>query len=304
MLAQPVGAAVEPRFRVLRALRTAASAAPVVLVYLALVAIPFVEVDPWCFAVLGGCFLVIGLAATAGLHRYFSHRSYKTSRAFQLVLAALGCLALQKGPIWWAAKHRAHHRHSDEDRDPHSPVRRGFWYAHMGWLFGPDQLAVDTKLVKDLTRFPELVWLERLWLVPGVLLAAGCYLALGWGGVVVGYVLAVAVIYQVTFLVNSVGHLFGPQRFQTGDASRNNLFVGYLAMGEGWHNNHHRVPYSARHGFAWYEVDFCYGVIWLLSKLGLVWDVKLPPGDLMAGRDTRAVPQEALAPSDPTSEAA
>jgi stearoyl-CoA desaturase (Delta-9 desaturase) len=247
---------------------------------------------------------VIGLGITAGFHRLFSHRSYKTSRPVQFLIGVAGCLALQKGPLWWAAKHRSHHQHSDEEQDPHSPVVDGFWHGHMGWLFGLDQLRVDRGLIKDLAKYPELVWLDRLWMVPGLLFGTACYFVLGWDAVIVGYALALAVVYQVTFAINSFGHLFGSQRFHTKDRSRNNAVLGYIALGEGWHNNHHRVPYSARSGFAWYEFDFSYMVIRLGAWLGLVWDVKLPPPELMAGTDTRQAPQTPIAePITPPEEA-
>lgn len=279
-------------------LRTAISASPVVFAYLALFAIPFLEVDPRCYVVTVATVLAIGWGITGGYHRYFSHRSYKTSRALQLLIGCLGCLSLQKGPLWWAAKHRCHHRHADDEQDPHSPVRDGFWHAHMGWLFGRHQLRQDRALIKDLIKYPELMWLDCLWMAPGILFGAACYGTLGWAGVVVGYLLPVAIAFQLTFLVNSVGHLLGPQRFQTNDGSRNNIVLGYLTMGDGWHNNHHRVPYSARAGFAWYEADACYRIIWLLSRLGLVWDVKLPPKELLAGHDTRAVTQTPIDPAE------
>jgi stearoyl-CoA desaturase (delta-9 desaturase) len=259
------------------------SVSPVVVVYAALAAIPWIDIDPWSFAVTVAVALVAGWGIVGGFHRYFAHRSYKTSRPVQLLIAAIGCLALQKGPLWWAAVHRGHHRTADTPDDPHSPIVGGFWHGHVGWLFGRDLLATNPDLVKDLSKYPELVWLDRLWLAPGLLFAAACYLALGWGGVVIGYCLAVGIVFQVTFLVNSVGHLFGSRRFAVADHSRNNIVVGYLAMGEGWHNNHHRVPYSARCGFAWYELDTAYLVIRLLARAGLVWGVRLPPPELLAG---------------------
>jgi stearoyl-CoA desaturase (Delta-9 desaturase) len=147
--------------------------------------------------------------------------------------------------------------------------------------------------VKDLTKFPELVWLDRLWMVPGLLLAGLCFATGGWGGLIYGYCLSVALIFQVTFAVNSIGHRVGPQRFNTGEGSRNNFMLGFLAMGDGWHNNHHRVPGSARHGFAWYELDMSYSLIRLLSAIGLAWDVKQPPISLRRGnRDAAEAPAQ------------
>ena len=277
-----------PRKGLWRVLRNAEGVSYVVLVTAALGAIPFIEISPWAFAVAAGVVYFAGLSVTIGYHRYFAHRAFDTSRAFQFLLALVGCLALQKGPLWWVATHRAHHRHSDRADDPHSPVVRGFWYAHLGWMFSRDILSVDYSGVKDLAKFPELVWLDRFWRLPSLLFVAACYWALGWGGVVVGYCFPLAVMFQVTFAVNSVCHLFGSRRFETGEESRNNWWVALLANGEGWHNNHHRAPYSARHGFAWYELDSSYQVIRVLAWLGLVWGVKLPPPELLAGVDREA----------------
>src|SRR5262249_32987696 len=238
-----------------RRARIALALSPLVGVHLALLAAPLVEFTLLSVVLIVVVTRLVGLGVTLGLHRYFSHRAFKTSRWFQFALAAAGCTALQKGPLWWAAHHRLHHKHSDREGDPHSPVRDGFWYGHVGWLFARDLMNPDARLVRDWLRYPELVWLDRLWVLPGLLRAAGCYLAGGWGGVVYGYCLSVVLIFQVTFAVNSVGHLLGPRRFDTGDGSRNNPVLGYLSMGDGWHNNHHKAPGSARHGFAWYEFD-------------------------------------------------
>ncbi len=268
-----------------RRLRIAFALAPLISVHLALFAIPFVEPTIWSLVAVIVVTRFTGLGVTVGLHRYFSHRAFKTSRWFQFVLAIAGCTALQKGPLWWAAHHRLHHRHSDHPEDPHSPVVDGFWYGHVGWLFSNDLIHPDQKLVRDWLRYPELVWLDRLWMIPGVLLAAACYAILGMEGLIYGFCLSVVFVFQVTFAVNSIGHLFGPQRFETGEGSRNNLLLGYLAMGDGWHNNHHRAPSSARHGFAWYELDMSFMAIKLFAKLGLVWGIRTPPSELMAGQD-------------------
>jgi stearoyl-CoA desaturase (delta-9 desaturase) len=266
-----------------RIARIAFALAPLVAVHLAIFAIPFIEFSWWYVLMLFAVTRITGLGTTIGFHRYMSHRSFKTSRWFQFLLAVAGCTALQKGPLWWAIHHRLHHRHSDTPQDPHSPVVDGFVYGHMGWLFVNDLTHPDMKVVRDLTQYPELVWLDRLWMIPGLLLAAACYAVAGWSGLVYGYCLSVVFTFQVTFAVNSIGHLFGPQRFETGDSSRNNWILGYLAMGDGWHNNHHRAPSSARHGFAWYEFDQSYLVLKLLARFGLVWDLKQPPASVLAG---------------------
>jgi stearoyl-CoA desaturase (Delta-9 desaturase) len=287
-----------------RAVRIALALAPLVAVHLALVAIPFVEFTVWTVVAVVVVTRIIGLGITAGFHRYFSHRSFKTSRPFQFLLAAAGCAALQKGPLWWAVHHRLHHKHSDTPADPHSPVVDGFWHGHVGWLFTRDMMAPDERPVHDLTKYPELVWLDRLWMLPGALLAAACYAVLGWNGLVYGFCLSVVLVFQVTFAVNSIGHLWGGQRFDTGEGSRNNMVLGYLAMGDGWHNNHHRAPYSARHGFAWYELDMTYTFIRLLVLLRLAWDVKEPPAELRAGRDADGPEPEAVSELVPAPEPA
>jgi stearoyl-CoA desaturase (delta-9 desaturase) len=279
-----------------RVFRIGVSLAPLLAVHFAMFAVPFVEWSWWYLLWILVLTRIIGLGVSVGLHRYFSHRSFKTPRWFQFLLACAGCCALQKGPLWWAIHHRLHHRHSDTPDDPHSPVVDGFWYGHVGWLFARDFMHPDPKIVHDLAQHPELVWLDRLWMLPGLLMAGACFALGGWGGLVFGYCASVVFVFQVTFAVNSFGHLFGPQRFETGEGSRNNLILGYLAMGDGWHNNHHRAPSSARHGFAWYELDMSYQFIRLLRFVGLAWDVKQPPPGLMPGH-TQAEPVVAVPPA-------
>lgn len=280
-LAAVPAAPARPAWR--RATRIAVSLSPLLAVHLALLAAPWVEFTWWSVLAVFAVTRVSGLGVTVGLHRYFSHHAFKTTRWFQFVLGVMGCTALQKGPLWWAAHHRLHHRHSDREHDPHSPVLGGFLHGHMGWLFSQDLMHPDPALTRDLAKYPELVWLDRLWMVPGLLLAAACYAALGVEGLVYGYCLGVVLIFQITFAVNSVGHLWGPRRFETGEGSRNNPVLGYLAMGDGWHNNHHRAPSSARHGFAWYELDTSYRFICLLRMVGLAWGVKQPPASVLGG---------------------
>jgi stearoyl-CoA desaturase (delta-9 desaturase) len=273
-----------------RITRISLSLAPLIGVHLALVAILFVPIT-WVGAIL---FVVMtritGLGITIGFHRYLSHHSFRTSRWFQFALAAAGCTALQKGPLWWVIHHRQHHKHSDAEGDVHSPVRDGFWYGHCGWLFANDLMQPDHASVRDLTRFRELVWLDRFWMLPGLLAAAACYLIGGWAGLVYGYCLSTVVIFQITFAVNSVGHLWGPQRFATGEGSRNNWVLGVIAMGDGWHNNHHRAPTSARHGFAWYEFDMAYLMIRMLNQMGIVWGVRQPPAAVLASTNHSLTP--------------
>lgn len=265
-----------------RVARIGLSLGPLIVVHLALAALFVVPVTLVGLVLLFVMTRISGLGITVGFHRYFSHHAFKTSRWFQFLLAVAGCTALQKGPLWWVIHHREHHKHSDTLEDVHSPVVDGFWYGHVGWLFARDLMRPDHAGVKDLTRYPELVWLDRFWMVPGVLAAGACYLIDGWSGLIWGYALSTVLIFQVTFAVNSIGHLWGPQRFATGEGSRNNWLLGFLAMGDGWHNNHHRAPTSARHGFAWYEFDLSYQFIKLLRRCGLAWDVRQPPAGVMA----------------------
>lgn len=265
-----------------RAGRVGFSLLPLVAVHALLLAAPFVEFTLVSFVILFVVTRVAGLGITVGFHRLLAHHAFKTSRLTRFLIAAAGCTALQKGPLWWVVHHREHHRHSDQEGDPHSPVRDGFWYAHHGWLVVKDRTHPDFSSVRDLSKYPELYWLDRLWMIPGMLSAGTCYLIGGLPGLVWGFGLGTVLVFQVTFAVNSLGHLVGRQRFATGDGSRNNFVLGILGMGDGWHNNHHRAPSSAMHGFAWYEIDQSYAVIRLLRAVGLAWDVRQPPAEALA----------------------
>ncbi len=217
-------------------------------------------------------------AVTAGYHRYFAHRSYKTSRAFQLVLAVLGCTAMQNGPIWWASVHRRHHKESDGAGDPHSPVAHGFWYAHMLWIF--DRTVPrphDESNVADLTRYPEIRWVDRHEWLPITAYGVGCFLVGGVPGLVWGFVVSTLAVLHATMLINSLAHVWGTRRYATGDQSRNNALLAILTLGEGWHNNHHRYMSSARQGFFWWELDVTYYALRVLGWLGVVRAIREPP---------------------------
>ncbi len=214
---------------------------------------------------------------TGGYHRYFSHRSYKTSRAFQLVLAVVGTMTVQKGPLWWASTHRKHHRYSDTPLDVHSPKQRGFWYSHVGWITGGDHVTTDLTWVKDLARYPELRWIGKYHWVAPVVLAAACGLVAGWSGLIVGFAWSTVIGWHATFTINSLSHVFGRRRYATTDTSRNNWALAVLTMGEGWHNNHHHYQSSANQGFYWWEVDVTYYVLRALAAVGIVWDLRRPP---------------------------
>lgn len=218
-------------------------------------------------------------AITAGYHRYFAHRAYKTSRAFQLVLAVLGGTAMQQGPLWWASWHRRHHKHTDAAGDPHSPTRDGFWHAHVGWIFDGTHGSRDLSNVKDLAVFPELRWLDRHSNVPVAAYAVTCLAIAGPAGVVWGFAVSSVVLAHSTFLINSVAHVWGTRRYDTDDTSRNNALLAVLTLGEGWHNNHHHYMSAARQGVRWWEIDVAYYSLRILAWLSIVWDVREPPPD-------------------------
>jgi stearoyl-CoA desaturase (delta-9 desaturase) len=213
-------------------------------------------------------------AITAGYHRYFSHRSYKTSRAFQLVLGFLGTTAMQNGPLWWASWHRRHHRHSDTELDAHSPAFGGFWHSHVGWFLNGSHDKPDLGNVKDLARFPELRFLERHKWLPIVAYAVACFAIGGASGLVWGFALSTIAVLHATALINSLAHIWGSRRFATKDQSRNNALLAILTMGEGWHNNHHDQMSVTRQGVRWWELDVSYYVLRVLALLGVVWDIR------------------------------
>ncbi len=230
-----------------------------------------------------GLYVLRMFAITAGYHRYFSHRSFKTSRVFQFLLAVLAQTSAQKGILWWAAHHRGHHKHSDTASDPHSPITSGFIYAHLGWIFVPRNNAIDYQAIRDLSGFPELRWLDRHPLWPAILLSIICWLVDGWPGLFVGFCWSTVAVWHATFSINSLAHLSGRRRYVTGDQSRNNWWLALLTMGEGWHNNHHAYQASARQGFRWWEYDPTFYVLRMLSWVGIVWDLHLPTRSLIRG---------------------
>ena len=270
-------------------IRHALTMTPGFAVHFAVLAVPFVEFTVWSIPAMFVTAYITGLGVSVGYHRYFSHRSYKTSRAFQFLIACVGCASLQNGPLWWASIHRKHHTHSDEEGDPHSPVLHGFWHSHIGWMMSRKISQGDYARMKDFTVYPELVWLNRFFMLPGLLCVAAAYGLMGWNGVVWGYCLGTALAFQVTLAIGSIGHLWGPQPFDNGDSSRNNRILGIAALGDGWHNNHHRAPSSAQQGFRSNEWDLSFNVIRGFRSLGLVWDVKLPPAAALQEANAAAV---------------
>lgn len=235
-------------------------------------------------------YLVRVFALTAGFHRYFSHRAFRTSRFFQFVLAWVGTSSAQLGPMWWAANHRHHHQHSDKPEDIHSPVIKDAFWAHIGWVMCRAYREIQYDRVKDLVKFPELRFIDRFHVLPVLTLIAALYVigavlnayfpGLGTSGIQMvmwGFFVSTILVYHVTFLVNSATHIFGKKRFVTDDESRNSWWVALLTFGEGWHNNHHRWPLSARQGMYWWEFDLTYLVLRFLQAIGIVWDVKVYP---------------------------
>ena len=256
------------------------STVPFWAIHAAAIASIFVVGFSWSgLALAVGVYFARMVVVTAAYHRYFSHRSYKTSRAFQFVLALGAQSAAQKGVLWWAAHHRFHHKYSDTQMDPHSVRTKGFWYAHVGWILSPNWNATDLSVVGDLAKYPELRVLNR----SSVALLQALALAIAFlaiGGVhafVWGFLVSTVMLWHGSFSINSLSHLFGKRRYATTDDSRNNWALAVLTTGEGWHNNHHHYQSSANQGFRWWEIDVTFYVLRLWERLGLIWDLRRPP---------------------------
>jgi len=253
-----------------------------VLVHVACLAVFWTGINLELVALCAFMFFTRKFGITGAFHRYFSHRSYKTSRPFQFFLAFLGGAAAQKGALWWAAQHRHHHKHSDTDQDLHSAKLEGFYWSHVGWVLSKEYEEYDSNSVRDLNKYPELVWLDKYIFIPPVAAGTFCFvvghfLGNAWGGLVVGFFISTVILYHTTFSINSLCHMFGSRRYETGEESKNSIWLALLTMGEGWHNNHHHYPLSCRQGFFWYEIDITYYILVCLSKVGLVWDLQAPP---------------------------
>jgi stearoyl-CoA desaturase (delta-9 desaturase) len=254
---------------------------PFVIVHIACLAAFWSGVTTTALVLCLVLYAVRMFGVTAGYHRYFSHRTYRTSRVGQFLLAFLAQSSAQRGILWWAAKHRHHHKHSDTALDVHSPRQRGFWYSHVGWIFTPQHGGTDFDAVPDLTKYPELVWLDRHPYFPATILGIAAFLFAGWSGLVVGFVWSTVFLYHGTFFINSLAHVHGTQRYVTGDDSRNNWWLAVITLGEGWHNNHHTYQRSTRQGFRWYEFDPTFYVLKAMSWVRLVWDLGEPPPDVV-----------------------
>ena len=220
----------------------------------------------------------IGLTLT--YHRYFAHRAFRMGRLTQFVWSYIGCSAMQKGPLWWAGHHVTHHKFADREGDPHSPIISGFYHAHLGWFLNDvrhDELPETNPVVRDFGKYPELRLLDQYYWAPPLIMAAGLYLYGGLQWLAWGFLLPTMTLAHATFAINTINHLYGSRRFDTVDESRNNPITAVFAVGEGWHNNHHRYQRAARNGFYWWEFDPTWYVIKAMSLVGLAWDLQPVP---------------------------
>ncbi|UKE68489.1 acyl-CoA desaturase [Xanthomonas cerealis pv. cerealis] len=269
-------------------------AAPYFGLHLACLGVFWVGASWFAVGMAVAMYAVRMFALTGFYHRYFAHRAFKTSRVVQFLFAALGATSVQRGPLWWAAHHRNHHRHTDTPADPHSPRQHGFWWSHSGWFLTPRGFRTDWEAIPDLRRFPELRFLDRFDLLLPVLLAVALFLLGGWlqrqhpqfgtDGpqlLVWGFFVSTVALFHATFTINSLAHRFGSRRFDTRDDSRNNPWLALLTFGEGWHNNHHFFPGAARQGFRWWEIDLTWYGLKALSWTGLISQLRPLPAELV-----------------------
>lgn len=284
------------RFNVLRVI-------PFIALHLACLMVLVTGVSAFALGFAVMFFALRMFAITGFYHRYFSHKTFKTSRGWQLLFALLGASAAQRGPLWWAAHHRHHHQHSDRKDDLHSPHHGGFWWAHAGWFTSDAAFRTQERRVKDWSRFPELRFINRFdALVPAtaavLIYALGEALStwapgLGTNGpqlLAWGFFISTVALFHATVSINSLAHVWGTRRFETPDNSRNNFWLALITFGEGWHNNHHRWPQSARQGFRWYEIDLTFYGLWLMEKVGIIHDLKPIPESIRA--ETRRIDEQ------------
>lgn len=262
---------------------------PFIAMHIACLAVIWVGFSWFALWVAAGLYVLRIFAITAFDHRYFSHRAFKASRPVQFAFAVIGASAVQRGPLWWAAHHRNHHRHADTPHGVHSPVQHGFVHSHVGWFLSRAGFRTDRSTIPDLLKFPELRLLDRFVLLVPLALAVGLFFlgswhpALGTSGLqllIWGFFISTVVLFHATVTINSLAHRFGSRRFATRDNSRNNWILAIITFGEGWHNNHHHFPGSARQGFVWWEVDLTYYILRTMSVLGLVRGLKAEPAGL------------------------
>ena len=263
---------------------------PIIAVHAMCLGVIWVGVSWTAVAVAVAFYFLRMFAITGFYHRYFSHKAFKTSRPVQFLFALIAMTSVQRGPLWWAAHHRHHHRYSDQPEDRHSPKQQGFLWAHMGWISAKANFRTDMKLVPDLAKFPELVFLDRFDTMIPFVLAMSC-LGLGWGlnafwpelgtgalqMFIWGFCISTVAVAHGTFTVNSLTHLIGKQVYPSKDTSKNSLIIALITLGEGWHNNHHYYQSCVRQGFRWWQIDITYYLLWMMSCVGLVWDLKPVP---------------------------
>ena len=258
------------------------SSIPFALIHLAALSVFFVAFRWYYPVVCLAAYEVRMFFVTAGYHRYFSHRSFKTSRWFQFVIAWMAMSSSQKGVLWWAAHHRHHHRYSDQEEDLHSPTLFGFWWSHVGWILSDQYNETRFDYIGDFAKYPELRWLNKFYLVPPLALAVGMYLVGGFPLLAWGFLLSTVLLWHGTFTINSLSHILGKRRFPTTDTSKNNWLLALVTLGEGWHNNHHYYMASARQGFYWWEIDITYYTLKVLSWFRLVKELRRVPEKVLA----------------------
>lgn len=272
---------------------------PFILLHVACISVLWVGFSWFALSFAIALYVVRMFAITGFYHRYFSHKAFRTSRAFQFVLAVMGATAVQRGPLWWASHHRHHHAYSDEHKDSHSPLQHGFLWSHLGWFLASRNFKTQSHRVKEFASFIELRLLDRFDVVVPILFGIGIYQLGSWLAIahpelgtnglqlfVWGFVISTVTLYHGTFTVNSLAHIYGKRRYATKDHSRNNLLIALLTLGEGWHNNHHHYPASASQGFYWWEIDLTYYGLKLLSALGLIWDLRTVPEHIRESKKT------------------
>jgi len=270
---------------------------PFMAIHLACLTVIWVGWSPFAVAF---CIFMYGLrmfAITGFYHRYFSHKAFRTSRPMQFLFAVLGASAIQRGPLWWASHHRHHHANSDQATDAHSPSQHGFIWSHIGWFLADGNFSTRTERVQEFVKFPELRFLDRFDALVPLLMAVSIYLLGSWlqhaaphlhtNGLQLltwGFAISTVSLYHATFSVNSLAHLWGSRRYATRDHSRNNFWLALLTLGEGWHNNHHHFPGSAKQGYYWWEIDPTYYALRLMAACGLIWDLRLVPNVMLTAR--------------------
>jgi len=254
---------------------------PFALMHVGCLGVFWVGWDTTAFIVCVSLYLVRMFAITGFYHRYFCHRAFKTSRVFQFIMGLIGASAVQRGPLWWAAHHRHHHRHSDGPEDLHSPHVHGIAWSHMGWFTSRQAYKTNLKEVPDLAKYPELIWIDKYELFMPVVLAGTLFAIGGWPWLIWGFFVSTVALFHGTCTINSLSHLMGRRRYETGDESRNSFILALVTLGEGWHNNHHHFPGSARQGFRWWEIDITYYGLCVLSWVGIIRQLRPVPENVL-----------------------